>query len=109
MVNIAKLTQSSHTIISLMVFEVHILPNKVKYSHAANLFCCFYVHELCGKENVSEIKKSGDNYSFDRIYTIVGFCECKVPNKVSRHSSADNGSKFRWLTCDFIIRKRFDK
>ena len=76
MVNIAKSTQSSLSIISLMVYEVPILTIKVKNSQAANLFCCFYVHDLCGNGNVSEIKKSGDNYSFDRIFTIVGFCDC---------------------------------
>ena len=74
MVNVAKLLSLS--IISLIVYEVHILTNKVKDSHAANLFCCFYVHNLCGNGNVSEIKKSGDNYTFDRIFTIVDFCEC---------------------------------
>ena len=57
MVNIAKSIDSSLSIISLMVY-VHILTNKVKHSHAANLFCCFNVHELCGNRNVSEIKKN---------------------------------------------------
>ena len=67
MVNIAQSTQSSLSIISLMVDEVHILTNKVKYSHAPNLFCCFYAHELYGNGNVSEIKKSGDNSPVLRI------------------------------------------
>ena len=75
--------------------KVTYLQKKVKYSHAANLFCCFNVHELCGNGNVSVIKISGDNsffyYSFDRIFTTVGFCECWVPNKVSRHISANSG------------------
>ena len=63
-----------------MEYEALILTNKVEYSHVANLFCCFNVHELCGNGNVLEINKSGDNFSFDRIFTNVDFCECKVPN-----------------------------
>ena len=27
-------------------------------------------------EMFQKLKKSGDNYSLDRIFTIVGFCEC---------------------------------
>ena len=41
MINIAKSTKSSLSIISLMVYEAPILTIKVKYSHAANLFCFF--------------------------------------------------------------------